>query len=101
MTTYTGRTGPNFSQFINNLNTVQPYEHEIAHGDELNLDQELAMFTNADFTDFDNLGPMPHNNEINFDMNNEHHQSVENQPELKYEELLSSKTFFPQLYTQS
>ena len=91
MTTYRGRTGPNFSQFLNNLNTIQPYENELVPADDLNLDQDLAMFTNTDFTDFDNMSGMPNNNEINFDFNNEQNHPVDNRSDIKYEELLSSK----------
>jgi Basic region leucine zipper len=88
MSGYHGRTGPNFSQYINNLNALpQPFEPEFLPTDDLNLDQELALFTNADFTDFDNLGPLPDTG-LSFDLE-------DNKPsgnDIKYEDLLASAT---------
>lgn len=87
MSGYHGRTGPNFSQYINNLNALpQPYDQDFPPTDDLNLDQELALFTNTDFTDFDNLGPLPDNG-LNFDLG-DNTKSSEN--DIKYEDLLAS-----------
>lgn len=86
MSGYNGRTGPNFSQYINNLNALpQPYDSDFLPTDDLNLDQELALFTNTDFTDFDNLGPLPDS----FDLV-ESNKPSDN--DIKYEDLLASAT---------
>jgi Basic region leucine zipper len=87
MSGYHGRTGPNFSQYINNLNTVpQQYDPDFLPTDDLNLDQELALFTNTDFTDFDNLGSLPDDG-LNFDLG-ENAKSTTN--DIKYEDLLAN-----------
>jgi Basic region leucine zipper len=87
MSGYHGRTGPNFSQYINNLNAVpQPYDQDFLPNDDLNLDQELALFTNTDFTDFDNLAPLPDSG-LDFALG-DHHKSTDN--DIKYEDLLAS-----------
>ena len=54
MSGYSGRKAPNVSQYIANLNTI-PSAHEIATGqqDGYPLDDDLAIFTNAEFLDFD------------------------------------------------
>lgn len=93
MSAYTGRTGPNFSQYLNNLNTIQSgYDQELVGADDVNLDQELAMFTNADFTDFDALGGgFPNDSSINFNINDGPQSNVEIGSDIKYEELLSGK----------
>lgn len=68
MSGYNGRPGLNFSQFITNLNTVQqPFDTGFLATDDLDLSPELALFTNADFTEFDNLGPLPDHG-IDFDL---------------------------------
>lgn len=69
MSAYHGRPGPNFSEYINNLNnTPQPYAQDFLAPttDHLNLDHELALFTDTDFTDFDSLGQLP-DPVLNFD----------------------------------
>lgn len=86
MSGYHGRPGPNFSEYINNLNAIpQPYDPDFLPTDDLNLDQELALFTNADFTDFENLGSLPENG-LDFGLGD--HKSSEN--DIKYEDLLAS-----------
>jgi len=88
MSGYHGRTGPNFSEYINNLNSIaQPYDADFLPSDDLNLDQELALFTNADFTDFDNLGPLPESG-LDFDLGD----NKSNEIDIKYEDLLASAT---------
>jgi Basic region leucine zipper len=88
MSGYHGRTGPNISQYINNLNAVsQPFDQDFLPNDDLNLDQELALFTNTDFTDFDNLVPLPDDG-LNFDLGTNNKTSND----LKYEDLLASAT---------
>jgi Basic region leucine zipper len=88
MSGYHGRTGPNFSEYINNLNAIsQPYDPDFLPSDDLNLDQELALFTNADFTDFDNLGPLPDSG-LDFDLGDNKSTEID----IKYEDLLASAT---------
>lgn len=54
MASYDGQRGPNVSEFIANLNTIPSAQDMAAPGPEnFNLDDELAMFTNTQFFDFD------------------------------------------------
>lgn len=59
MSGYNGRRAPNFSQFLEDLNTIpSPFEQAVEQQQQqetFNLDAELTMFTNAEFLDFDNL----------------------------------------------
>jgi hypothetical protein len=91
MSTYRGRTGPNFSEYLNNLNTLaSPYDQENFSPDEIELSQDLAMFTNTDFTHFD-IPPLSEDGSFNFAVNepkNSHNHS--HNPNIKYEDLLSS-----------
>ncbi|KIX05289.1 uncharacterized protein Z518_06161 [Rhinocladiella mackenziei CBS 650.93] len=84
MSGYRGRTGPNFSEYLNNLNTLNtsPYDQEQFATDDLDLNQDLAMFTNTDFTHFDI--PLPEDGSFQFDLND-----PKNNQNVKYEELLS------------
>jgi hypothetical protein len=86
MSSYRGRTGPNFSEYLNNLNTLGgPYEPaEHFSPEDLDLNQDLAMFTNTDFTHFD-MPPLPEDGAFNFDMNDS-----KNNSNVKYEDLLSA-----------
>ena len=54
MATYNGQRGPNVSEFIANLNAI-PSAQDMAgqNQDNFNLEDELAMFTNTQFFDFD------------------------------------------------
>lgn len=53
MSGYSGRTGPNVSEYIANLNAI-PSAQEIANQENsFNLEEDLAMFTNTQFFDFD------------------------------------------------
>ncbi|MCJ1377705.1 hypothetical protein MMC17_000801 [Xylographa soralifera] len=53
MSGYSARKAPNVSQYIANLNTI-PSAHDVATGqDNYPLDDDLAIFTNAEFFDFD------------------------------------------------
>lgn len=84
MSSYRGRTGPNFSEYLNNLNSLtSPYDQEQFPQEELELNQDLAMFTNTDFTHFD-IPPLPEDGSFNFDINDS-----KNHPNVKYEDLLS------------
>ena len=53
MSGYNTRKTPNVSQYIANLNTI-PSAHDLATQQEgYQLDDDLAIFTNAEFFDFD------------------------------------------------
>jgi len=54
MTAYNGRRAPNVSQYIANLNTI-PSASDMAapQQDFANFDDDLALFTNTQFFDFD------------------------------------------------
>jgi len=101
MTSYSGRTGPNFSQYLNNLNTIQPqYEQEIPSTDDIDFEQELAIFTNVnngDFIDYDALRALPNNPPMDFDVNAERRRGNEKLGDIKYESLLSGEhgSFMP------
>jgi hypothetical protein len=85
MSTYRGRTGPNFSEYLNSLNTLPaPYEQEQFQPDDLDLNQDLAMFTNTDFTHFD-IPALPEDGNFNFDLSEN-----KNNTNVKYEDLLNS-----------
>jgi len=85
MSGYRGRAGPNFAEFLNNLNTVSPsYDQDQFNPEDMNLDEDLAMFTNTDFTHFD-MPPLSENSTVDYNLDdgnkaNEH---------IKYEELLA------------
>ncbi|KAI9642755.1 hypothetical protein NHQ30_008487 [Ciborinia camelliae] len=51
---YNGRRGPNVSEYIANLNAIPtPQDLQNSNQDPFNVDDDLAMFTNAQFFDFD------------------------------------------------
>lgn len=53
MSGYNGRRGPNVSEYIANLNTIpSPSDQTL---DPQNLDDDFALFTNADFADAGNF----------------------------------------------
>ena len=58
MAGYNGRRAPNFSQYLDDLNTIpSAYDQALQQQQNtFNVDDELAMFTNAEFFDFDNFG---------------------------------------------
>lgn len=57
MSGYNGRRAPNFSQYLEDLNAIpSPYDQALQQQqDSFNLDAELALFTNAEFLDFDSF----------------------------------------------
>ena len=88
MSTYRGRTGPNFSEYLNNLNTLtSPYDQEHFPPEELDITQDLAMFTNTDFTHFD-IPALPEDASFNFDLS----ENKSNPHNIKYEDLLSGSS---------
>lgn len=61
MAGYNGRRAPNFSQYIDDLNAIpSPYDQALQQQQRqentFNVDEELALFTNAEFLDFDKFG---------------------------------------------
>jgi hypothetical protein len=50
---YNGRRGPNVSEYIANLNAIPTAQDIQAANSELNFEDDLAMFTNTQFFDFD------------------------------------------------
>ncbi|KAJ8062134.1 hypothetical protein OCU04_008694 [Sclerotinia nivalis] len=51
---YNGRRGPNVSEYIANLNAIPtPQDLQNSNQEPFNVDDDLAMFTNAQFFDFD------------------------------------------------
>ncbi|KAJ9614623.1 hypothetical protein H2200_002760 [Cladophialophora chaetospira] len=88
MSTYRGRTGPNFSEYLNNLNTLaSPYDPEHFPTEELDISQDLAMFTNTDFTHFD-IPALPEDGSFNFDLS----EGKSNPHNVKYEDLLAGSS---------
>jgi hypothetical protein len=58
MAGYNGRRAPNFSQYIDDLNAIpSPYDQALQQQqrqqNSFSLDEELALFTNTEFFDFD------------------------------------------------
>jgi len=90
MSSYRGRTGPNFSEYLNSLNSLtSPFEQEQFQTEELDLSQDLAMFTNTDFTHFD-IPSLPEDGTYNFEMND-----PKNNHNIKYEDLLTAPDAVP------
>lgn len=71
MSGYNGRRAPNFSQYLNDLNTIpSPYDQaqqEQEQQDLFDVDAELALFTNAEFLDFDAVGDLPVDMSVKFE----------------------------------
>jgi hypothetical protein len=88
MSGYRGRAGPNFSEFLNNLNSASPsYDQDQFNADDININDGLAMFTNTDFTHFD-LPSMPDAGAANFDIEDDATAT----DSIKYEDLLAGTT---------
>ena len=69
MAIYNGQRGPNVSEFMATLNAIPPAQDVASQNqDNFNLDEELAMFTNTQFFDFD-LGQDADLQSANFDFN--------------------------------
>ncbi|KAI1911432.1 hypothetical protein LOZ65_006164 [Ophidiomyces ophidiicola] len=60
MSGYNGRRGPNFSQYLNDLNAVPSLFEQTAQQDHelCDVSADLALFTNAEFLDYDSKGDM-------------------------------------------
>lgn len=51
MSTYNGRHGANVSHYLRDLNTIDP--RDTTADDGFSIDDDLALFTNTQFFDFD------------------------------------------------
>jgi len=61
MASYNGRRAPNVSQYIATLNTIpSPREMAMQQQEPFNFEEDLAMFTNAQFFDFDMSNTIGH-----------------------------------------
>lgn len=65
MSGYSAQKPSNMSEYIANLNMAPPTQ-DLPNGSEFNMDDELAMFTNTQFFDFD-LGQDANLQPTNFD----------------------------------
>ena len=95
MASYRGRTGPNFSQYLSELNTVSPTDQTFL-ADEGDFSNDLAMYTNTDFTNLD-LPGLGEDAAFGFDLPSE----TPGPDGLKYEDLLASNDFVPPLDSDS
>jgi hypothetical protein len=98
MSSYNGRRVPNFSQFLDDLNTIpSPYDQALQQQDDsFNIDAELALFTNAEFLDFDSHGDM--SIPLTYEPLEEERSQLQNVVEAKsagtdYLDLLTSESF--------
>lgn len=53
MSTFGGRRGPNVSQYLRDLNAISPHDTTGEEGFNVEDSQDLALFTNTEFFDFD------------------------------------------------
>lgn len=83
MSSYRGRTGPNFSEYLNSLNTTSPIDNQFPEDNDFSND--LAMYTNTDFTNID-IPSLGQDDSFNFDLSPE----AQGQDNLKYEDLLGA-----------
>ncbi|KAG8669136.1 hypothetical protein FPOAC2_08452 [Fusarium poae] len=51
MSNFNGRRGPNVSQYLRDLNAINRQEN--AHDEPFNMEEDLALFTNTQFFDFE------------------------------------------------
>lgn len=51
MSNYNGRRGPNVSQYLRDLNAIN--RQDSAHEEPFNMEEDLALFTNTQFFDFE------------------------------------------------
>ncbi|RJE23539.1 hypothetical protein PHISCL_04123 [Aspergillus sclerotialis] len=62
MSGYNARRFPNFSQYLDDLNTIpSPYDQALQQQQQqesFNIDAELSLFTNTEFFDFDSFGDL-------------------------------------------
>jgi hypothetical protein len=53
MSNYTGRRGPNVSQYLRELNAIPATQDASAADEAFAMEDDLALFTNTQFFDFD------------------------------------------------
>lgn len=53
MSNYNGRRGPNVSQYLRDLNAINPEPTAAPTEENFNMDEDLALFTNTQFFDFE------------------------------------------------
>jgi hypothetical protein len=93
MAEYNGRRAPNFSQYLDDLNAI-PSAYDVAmqqqqqQQEAFNLDNELSLFTNTEFFDFDKLGDL---NIPQFDHVEENKQSANQSPDMEFLDMLGGK----------
>ncbi|KAF4436497.1 hypothetical protein F53441_13237 [Fusarium austroafricanum] len=51
MSNFNGRRGPNVSQYLRDLNAIN--RQETTHDEPFNMEEDLALFTNTQFFDFE------------------------------------------------
>lgn len=99
MSEYNTRRFPNFSQYLDDLNTIpSPYDQaqqqQQQQQDSFNIDAELALFTNAEFFDFDHFGDLglPTFDSVdNANSKKEPAKSVDQKSDMEFTDLLNSK----------
>ncbi|KAL6231787.1 hypothetical protein BDW75DRAFT_219209 [Aspergillus navahoensis] len=89
MAEYNGRRAPNFSQYLDDLNAI-PSPYDIAmqqqQQDGFNIDNDLSLFTNTEFFDFDlNLPP--------FEPAEENKHNVNQNPDMDFLDILGRDGF--------
>jgi hypothetical protein len=103
MSGYNGRRAANFSPYLNDLNTIpSPYHQALIKQEQQDLfdvDAELALFTNAEFLDFDTVGDLSGKVSANFDtLEGDHSRrdssAVSGSQDLKYMDMLNGKSFY-------
>jgi len=81
MSAYRGRSGPNLSSFLHDLNAISPSDNQF--GEENDFSNDLAMYTNTDFTNLD-IPSLGQDDTFNFDLS----PDAQGEDGLKYDELL-------------
>ncbi|KAL4978123.1 hypothetical protein BDW66DRAFT_131043 [Aspergillus desertorum] len=88
MAEYNGRRAPNFSQYLDDLNAI-PSPYDVAmqqQQDGFNIDNDLSLFTNTEFFDFDlNLPP--------FEPVEENKHNVNPNPDMDFLDILGGDGF--------
>ncbi|KAL5340032.1 hypothetical protein BJX70DRAFT_362534 [Aspergillus crustosus] len=100
MAEFNGRRAPNFSQYLEDLNAIpSPYEmvmqqQQQQQQESFNLDNELSLFTNTEFFDFDTLNDLnipsfERSEETKNKVNRSHHNHGHNQnPDMEFLDML-------------
>lgn len=84
MSGYSGRRAPNVSQYIANLNMVASPQDVSLQQDAFSFEDDLAMFTNAQFFDFD-LGETVDASAVNLSPAKEEAVAAEGSPSSGFE----------------